>query len=625
MALIPVTTVAGQLTPEEQQIINQIRYTGGSSKQGTLDQYFEYGGKQYVANFDTTQLPPGPGATEYYSGQKAILDIIRQGISPAPTNVPGIPIYQSPGVTPAPVQPQQPQVQPQPAQQQPQQAPQAPQPPLQAPQTAQSPQQVISPQPQAGTLLQQPQQVLQKSPNESIEQYINRVAQFYTKTPETPQNIQRQHELAQQEAQRTGTSTTTIPGQQPQINPAQKQQQVQIQQEEVSNQLSQYGVSADPQNFNTNPLQSFTQLYKDLFQSFGLSTFKEQMESLNEEIGIIDGQLADKIASINENPWISEGLRTKKISAEQEKFESKRKSLVDRATLFNTKYEQGLDQVKFLSQTALSAYYQDRTLDQNLLLKTMDLVNRETNLPSSFREFELSQQFPDFAKFLKTGKEQAGGLGILPDINDPNYIFKLMDASAGRKAPNQIETLRPIQKSIAVVNQLEGLQQSINKTITDPILGTLKKYNPYDFDARAIQAQLQAIVPNLARGVFGEVGVLTDNDIKNYIQTLPNIQSTAEQNKFVMSMTLKTVQRNLESQLETLASAGYDISGFKNQYQKVKNTVEKLEKDLGIGQTAGTTSNTNPESVPIGGTYSAGGILYLRTGADEFEPIGNVK
>lgn len=180
------------------------------------------------------------------------------------------------------------------------------------------------------------------------------------------------------------------------------------------------------------------------------------------------------------------------------------------------------------------------------------------------------------------GGDISGSLADL-DFGAPDYFTNLMESTRGRKAPNQVETLRPIQKSIAVINQLEGLQQSIGNTVTDPILGTLRKFNPYDFDARAIQAQLQALVPNLARGVYGEVGVLTDQDIKNYIQTLPNIKGTKAQNEFVTGMTLRTVQRNLESQLETLASAGYDISGFRNQYQKVLDTVRSMENRLGIG------------------------------------------
>lgn len=218
------------------------------------------------------------------------------------------------------------------------------------------------------------------------------------------------------------------------------------------------------------------------------------------------------------------------------------------------------------------------------------------------------------------GTGSGGATSTVRDPNSSDYLLNLMDSTRGRKMPNQVETIRPIQKSLAVINQLEGLQASINKTTTDPIIGKLRQYNPYDFDARAIQAQLQAVVPNLARGVYGEVGVLTDQDIQNYIQTLPNIKSTQQQNDFVMAMTLRTVQRNFETQLETLASAGYDVSGFKTQYQRMIETVTNIEKSLGVGQTKpGTRQGTLPNGTKVtmnadGTITDAQGNMYDKSG-----------
>ena len=181
-------------------------------------------------------------------------------------------------------------------------------------------------------------------------------------------------------------------------------------------------------------------------------------------------------------------------------------------------------------------------------------------------------------------KESAGGVDVSKfDIASPTYIEDLMASTAGGKKPNQVETIRPLQKALTVMSQLGELSTLIKNTKTDPILGTIRSMNPYDFDARAIQATLQATVPNLARGVYGEVGVLTDNDIRNYIKTLPNIKSTTEQNQFVTGMTLRSLQRGFESQLEILAAAGYDISQFSNVYQRMKSTSESIESELGIG------------------------------------------
>lgn len=65
--------------------------------------------------------------------------------------------------------------------------------------------------------------------------------------------------------------------------------------------------------------------------------------------------------------------------------------------------------------------------------------------------------------------------------------------------------------------------------------------NPYNTDAQVLKAQLSSLIPNLARGVYGEVGVLTDQDIQNYAKTIPNLTSTEDVNKAVLAMTLDTI------------------------------------------------------------------------------------
>ena len=65
-------------------------------------------------------------------------------------------------------------------------------------------------------------------------------------------------------------------------------------------------------------------------------------------------------------------------------------------------------------------------------------------------------------------------------------------------------------------------------------MGILSGKNPYNVEAQVALAQLAGITPKVARGIFGEVGVLTDTDIKNYQRTLPNLTSTEEKNKLVV-------------------------------------------------------------------------------------------
>lgn len=58
------------------------------------------------------------------------------------------------------------------------------------------------------------------------------------------------------------------------------------------------------------------------------------LDGLSKEFADVDNDHLDNVAEINENPWISEGLRVRKINQENEKYQAKRNALVDRLNLF---------------------------------------------------------------------------------------------------------------------------------------------------------------------------------------------------------------------------------------------------------------------------------------------------
>lgn len=174
----------------------------------------------------------------------------------------------------------------------------------------------------------------------------------------------------------------------------------------------------------------------------------------------------------------------------------------------------------------------------------------------------------------------SGGLPL--EYGSPEYVENALDRSASyTKFPvaGERENLAKFQRVIA---QVSALSTSLNDTLTDPIIGRLKQFNPYNFDARAVNAQINALVPNVARGVYGEVGVLTDSDVERYLLTLPNIKSTKQQNDFVTALTLTNARRAFEIDLLNLASSGINVSGYKETYRNLTKQIESIENKLGI-------------------------------------------
>lgn len=135
-----------------------------------------------------------------------------------------------------------------------------------------------------------------------------------------------------------------------------------------------------------------------------------------------------------------------------------------------------------------------------------------------------------------------------------------------------------------VVSQLDRLWKSITDydkksffwSSLNPIAGLIANNNPWDTKAQEIKTQLTQLVPKIARWVFWEVGVLTDQDIANYIQTLPNIKQTADVQDVVQLALLATVRDSLNNSL-SVDSATYDTSWLIGNYKKLDSKIQELQ------------------------------------------------
>lgn len=194
-----------------------------------------------------------------------------------------------------------------------------------------------------------------------------------------------------------------------------------------------------------------------------------------------------------------------------------------------------------------------------------------------------------------------GTPGTTLKYDDPNYTLDAIRKSKGGRVMTQGE-LKPITDIQTIVGQAETLTGLINSVDTGPIVGIIKSVNPYDTKAQLMKSAITAIVPKLARGVYGEVGVLTDADIENYSRTIANLKNTTDVNKAVMAMTLDIATRSLANQLNSLSAGQRDVSRFESIYQGMNAKAEKLKSELGVGSAPAATQGTEFKS-DSGNTY----------------------
>lgn len=89
-------------------------------------------------------------------------------------------------------------------------------------------------------------------------------------------------------------------------------------------------------------------------------------------------------------------------------------------------------------------------------------------------------------------------------------------------------------------------------------------------DLAAFRNRIAMMVTDLARGVFGEVGVLTDADVMRYEKLLADPRTPAETNIILSEMLLDTVRKKADTLFTSLASSGKNVSGLVPIYNEIQ-------------------------------------------------------
>lgn len=117
------------------------------------------------------------------------------------------------------------------------------------------------------------------------------------------------------------------------------------------------------------------------------------------------------------------------------------------------------------------------------------------------------------------------------------------------------------------VNRVAALIEELGPM--GPVIGRVRSTNPYDNRVVELNGLIAQTVPGLARGIFGEVGVLTDQDIKNYTATMANPNLTLDQARTATKNLIQTINLSVEDQLRISRAAGISTRDLRATFQTI--------------------------------------------------------
>ncbi len=205
---------------------------------------------------------------------------------------------------------------------------------------------------------------------------------------------------------------------------------------------------------------------------------------------------------------------------------------------------------------------------------------------------ELKRLNPQISDWRNIGVGVKLNLPVTSTQKENDFVQTMLNTAGGKALTDT--SIQKLDKGLTVLGQIGVLQTNIANTKTGPITGAFRGANPWDTNAQTIKASLNAVVPNLARGVYGEVGVLTDNDIKNYSKTLPTLNSTEAVRNAILYITLDMIGKSIQNTLSVNAAAGRDVSGFVDIYTEMQSTKNSILNTIPKTQVPTAFNSTNP-------------------------------
>jgi hypothetical protein len=186
----------------------------------------------------------------------------------------------------------------------------------------------------------------------------------------------------------------------------------------------------------------------------------------------------------------------------------------------------------------------------------------------------------------------------------PAIYSQLVRRSEKKDArPLDMSVTSTLAKFNDVSTQLDAIDQQYKKLSNpDPITGEIRIRNPYDKDVQQLNRMITAVVPSLARGVFGEVGVLTDSDVERYTKLLADARTPKDQAEEAMSFLKNRVKGSYNNYLDTFGRAGYDISQFAKFEDGLPDT--QFNRDVSVLRRQGSSDQEVVNAIANSREYS---------------------
>lgn len=324
-----------------------------------------------------------------------------------------------------------------------------------------------------------------------------------------------------------------------------------------------------------DPYTYTMEMYRRVYEDNGMPTLKTQIAEANKRLTELLNERDDLIRDVNDDPWLTEAVRSKKITKLNQKYEDKTKNLTSELDRMSALYDKGTKQAEFVTGQALQMHQQGQKMTSDLIMQAIESAQKEAEFnASNYKEVQGGLYDVRSGKWVVPPKAD-GGLGLTPA-----QINATVNSIAGA-FDNE-----PIVKEYNTVKGQYEFLKTAQKTPTDDISRVYVFARVMDPNSvvregeyKTVQDYSQALLESKGlkiRRVFDNSGFLTD-EARSFME------STIKRKADVLKIQYDNVAAQYQRQInDAYAGIPRTITDYSNAF----------------GENGFGTTNEDPYTVP---------------------------
>lgn len=158
-----------------------------------------------------------------------------------------------------------------------------------------------------------------------------------------------------------------------------------------------YNLTENQSDFFGDPMAVISKMTEKIYSMSGVPQANDAIKDITEDLEDMENKRDDEIADINDNPWLTEGVRLRQIASVESRYEDKIANRTNKLRLLEDVRNNAQQQAQFAIGTSISLWDKERTFQQHQIDSwneqaqrafTNDLATKNYNLNVANSEFE---------------------------------------------------------------------------------------------------------------------------------------------------------------------------------------------------------------------------------------------